>query len=53
MNFSITKKGVQKAGYFNEDILGAGEDTDWWHRIHNNCNVHYYNDPKSADFDEA
>ena len=50
MNFSITKKGVQKAGYFNEDILGAGEDTDWWHRIHNNCNVHYYNDPKSADF---
>ena len=51
MNFSITRNGVDKAGKLNEDILGSGEDSDWWHKINNSCNIHYIDeDANLADF---
>tara|TARA_R110001583_G_scaffold43179_3_gene137315 strand:- start:2372 stop:4069 length:1698 start_codon:yes stop_codon:yes gene_type:complete len=50
MNFSITREGVEKAGRFNGEIIGSGEDSDWWDKIHNSCNVHYFDDFNSADF---
>jgi hypothetical protein len=50
MDFSITKNGVNKAGKFNEDILGSGEDADWWHRIANTCNIHGFENKKLADY---
>ena len=50
MNFSITRDGVDKAGCFDENIIGSGEDTDWWDKIYNSCNIHYFEDLNLADY---
>tara|TARA_R110000824_G_C15063504_1_gene662656 strand:+ start:64 stop:930 length:867 start_codon:yes stop_codon:yes gene_type:complete len=50
MNFSITRDGVNKAGRFNESIIGSGEDADWWNKIYNSCNIHIFEDLSLADY---